>query len=44
MLKVLWDESVPQTIKPNWGKWEVDIVNKVEIPKSLTLIQNQLIM
>ena len=38
-LKVLWDESLPQTIKLNWGKWEVDIVNKVEIPRSLTLIQ-----
>ena len=35
--RISWDESVPQTIKLKWEKWKIDIVNKVEIPRSLTL-------
>ena len=35
--RILWDEAVPQTIKLKWEKWKLDIVNKVEIPRSLTL-------
>ena len=35
--RISWDESVPQTIKIKWEKWKRDIVNKVEIPRSLTL-------
>ena len=35
--RISWDESVPQTIKLKWGKWKIDVVNKVEIPRSLTL-------
>ena len=35
--RISWDESVPQTIKLKWEKWKTDIVNKVEIPRSLTL-------
>ena len=35
--RISWDESVPQTIKLKWEKWKRDIVNKVEIPRSLTL-------
>ena len=38
-LNVPWDELVPQTIKLKWQKWKVDIVNKVEISRSLTLKQ-----
>ena len=34
--RISWDESVPQTIKLKWEKWKIDIVNKVEIPRSLT--------
>ena len=30
---------MPQTIKLKWEKWKLDIVNKVEIPRSLTLKQ-----
>ena len=37
--RILWNESVPQTIKLKWEKWKLDIVNKVEIPRSLTLKQ-----
>ena len=37
--KISWDESVPQTIKLKWEKWKLDVVNKVEIPRSLTLKQ-----
>ena len=35
--KLQWDESVPQTIKLKWEKWKLDILNKVEISRSLTL-------
>ena len=28
---------MPQTIRLKWEKWKIDIVNKVEIPRSLTL-------
>ena len=35
--RISWDESVPQTIKLKWEKWKTNIVNKVEIPRSLTL-------
>ena len=35
--RISWDESVPQTIKLKWEKWKTDTVNKVEIPRSLTL-------
>ena len=35
--RILWDESVPQTIKLKWEKWKLDILNKVEIPRSLIL-------
>ena len=35
--RISWDESVPQTIKLKWGKWKIDVVNKIEIPRSLTL-------
>ena len=35
--RISWDESVPQTITLKWEKWKLDIVNKVEIPRSLTL-------
>ena len=37
--KISWDKSVSQTIKLKWEKWKLDIVNKVEIPRSLTLKQ-----
>ena len=37
--KISWDESVPQTIRLRWEKWKLDIVNKVEIPRLLTLKQ-----
>ena len=37
--RISWDESLPQTIKLKWEKWKLDIVNKVEIPRSLTLEQ-----
>ena len=36
-LKILWNESVPQAIKLKWEKWKIDIVNKVDISRSLTL-------
>ena len=35
--RISWDESLSQTIKLKWEKWKIDIVNKVEIPRSLTL-------
>ena len=35
--RISWDESVPQKIKLKWEKWKRDIVNKVEIPRSLPL-------
>ena len=35
--RISWNESVPQTIKLKWEKWKTNIVNKVEIPRSLTL-------
>ena len=35
--RISWDESVPQTIKLKWGKWKIDVANKVEILRSLTL-------
>ena len=38
-LKIPWDDLVPQTIKNKWEKWKVDIVNTVEIPRSLALKQ-----
>ena len=38
--KIAWDESVPQTTKLKWEKWKLDILNKVEIPRSLTLKQD----
>ena len=28
---------MPQTIKLKWEKWKIDIVSKVEIPRSLNL-------
>ena len=34
--KIPWDESVTQKIKLKWEKWKLHIVNKVEIPRSLT--------
>ena len=37
--KILWDESLPQTIQLKCEKWKLDIVNKVEMPRSLTLKQ-----
>ena len=37
--KIPWVESVPQTIKLKWEKWKLDIVNKTEIPRLLTLKQ-----
>ena len=37
--RISWDESVPQTIKLKWKKWKLYIVNKVQIPSSLTLKQ-----
>ena len=37
--KIPWVESVPETIKLKWEKWKLDIVNKIEIPRSLTLKQ-----
>ena len=40
--KISWDKSVPQTIKLKWEKWKLNIVNKVEIPRSLTLKQEPL--
>ena len=36
-LTILWNESVPQAIKLKWEKWKIDIVNKVDICRSLTL-------
>ena len=35
--RISWDESLSQTIKLKWEKWKIDIVNKVEIPRSLNL-------
>ena len=35
--RISWYESVSQTKKLKWEKWKLDIVNKVEIPRSLTL-------
>ena len=37
--RISWYESVSQTTKLKWEKWKLDIVNKVEIPRSLTLKQ-----
>ena len=37
--RISWDESLPQTIKLKWEKWKLDIINKVEIPRSSTLEQ-----
>ena len=37
--KISWNESVPQTTKLKWEKWKLDIINKVEIPRLLTLKQ-----
>ena len=34
---------MPQTIKLKWEKWKLDIVNKVEIPRSLILKQEPII-
>ena len=41
--KIPLDESVPQTIKLKREKWKLNIVNKVEIPRSLTLKQEPII-